>query len=141
MIVRRAPAISVCRSQERPKMWICHSTKRLISAPRPAMIAPGRMNRCVGEWTSRKRRWRQPSRHDDSLDSPPRGWYSIGNSAIRSFSFDARITISDANSIPVVRRSSRGRMSRRSARIPQCASETPVLKKTLRMPVSTGLPM
>ncbi len=31
------------------------------------------MNRCVGLWTSRKRRWRQPSRKRESLDSPPRG--------------------------------------------------------------------
>ena len=104
------------------------------------MIAPGSMNRCVGLWTSRKRRWRQPSRKLESLLSPPRGWYSIGNSRMSSFSLEARITISEANSIPVVRRSSCGSTSRRSARMPQCASLTPVRKKTLRMPVSTGLP-
>ena len=98
------------------------------------------MNRWVGLWTSRKRRWRQPSRKLDSFDSPPRGWYSIGNSAIRSFSFDARMTISEANSMPVVRRSRIGRMSRRKPRMPQWASLTPVLKKALRMPVRIGLP-
>ena len=38
------------------------------------------------------------------------------------FSLAARITISEANSIPVVRRSSCGSTSRRSARMPQCAS-------------------
>ena len=52
------------------------------------MSAPGSMNRCVGLWTSRKRRWRQPSRKLESLLSPPRGWYSIGNSRMSSFSFD-----------------------------------------------------
>ena len=57
-----------------------------------------------------------------------------------SLSFDARITISEANSMPVVRRSSRGSTSRRTARMPQWASLTPVRKKRLRMPVSTGLP-
>ncbi len=36
----------------------------------------------------------------------PCGWYSIGTSRTSSRSFDARITISDANSMPVVLRSS-----------------------------------
>ena len=63
----------------------------------------------------------------ESFDSPSRGRYSIGICAIASSSLEARITISDANSIPVVCRSSRGSTSRRSARIPQCASLTPVL--------------
>ena len=58
------------------------------------------MNRCVGLWTSRKRRWRQPSRKLESLLSPPRGWYSIGNSRMSSFSLEARMTISEANSMP-----------------------------------------
>ena len=39
-----------------------------------------------------------------------------------SRSLPARITISEANSMPVVRRSSRGSTSRRTARMPQCAS-------------------
>ena len=90
------------------------------------------MNRCVGLWTSRKRRCRQPSRKLDSFDSPPRGWYSIGNSAIFRCSFEARITISEANSMPVVRRSRRGSTSRRSARMPQWASLTPVRKKKFK---------
>ena len=51
------------------------------------------------------------------------------------------MTISLANSMPGVRRSSRGSTSRRSARMPQCASRMPVLKKRLRTPLSTGLPM
>ena len=83
------------------------------------------MNRWLGEWTSRKRRCRHPSLKLESFDSPPRGWYSIGNWRISSFSLAARITISEANSIPVVRRSRRGRTSRRTARMPQCASSTP----------------
>ena len=43
-----------------------------------------------------------------------------------SLSLEARITISEANSMPVVRRSSRGSTSRRSARMPQWASLMPV---------------
>ena len=82
----------------------------------------------------------QPSRKLESFDSPPRGWYSIGNSAIRRFSLEARITISEANSMPVVRRSRRGSTSRRSARIPQWASLTPVLKNMSSRPVRMGLP-
>ena len=92
------------------------------------------MNRWLGLCTSRKRRWRQPSRKLESLLSPPRGWYSIGNSAIFSFSLEARMTISEANSMPVVRRSRRGSTSRRSARMPQCASLTPVRKNRLSRP-------
>ncbi len=58
-----------------------------------------------------------------------------------SFSFAARITISEANSIPVVRRSSLGSTSRRTARIPQWASSMPVRNSRLRNPDSSGLPM
>ena len=58
-----------------------------------------------------------------------------------SFSFDARMTISEANSMPVVRRSSVGRMSRRKPRMPQCASRMPVRKKRFSVPLSSGLPM
>ncbi len=43
----------------------------------------------------------------DSLDSPPRGWYSIGNWRISRPCLAARITISEANSIPVDCRSRR----------------------------------
>ena len=112
-----------------------------MSAPSSARTAPGRMNRYVGLWTSRKRRWRQPSRKLESLDSPPRGWYSIGNSRMSRFSLEARITISEANSMPVVRRSSVGQhVARAAPRMPQWASLTPVRKKRLRTPVSTGLP-
>ena len=50
------------------------------------------------------------------------------------------MTISEANSMPGVRRSSFGRMSRRRPRMPQCASRTPVRKKRLRMPERIGLP-
>ncbi len=107
----------------------------------PASAVPGTMNRCVGECTSKKRRWRQPSLKLDSFDSPPRGWYSIGNSAIFSFSLEALITISEANSMPVVRRSSRGSTSVRKARMPQWASLTPVRKNRLSSPVRIGLPM
>ncbi len=106
-----------------------------------SITMPGTMNRCVGLWTSRKRRWRQPSRKRESLDSPPRGWYSIGNSLIASFSFDARMTISEANSMPVARRSRTGRMSRRNPRMPQCASRMPVRKKRFSVPLSSGLPI
>ena len=42
--------------------------------------------------------------------------------------------------MPVVRRSSLGSASRRSARMPQCASLTSVPKSRLRRPVRTGLP-
>ena len=56
----------------------CSDDQRAEQRPSPR---PGSMNRCVGLWTSRKRRWRQPSRKLESFDSPPRGWYSIGNSA------------------------------------------------------------
>ena len=107
----------------------------MISEPRTVIARPGSRNRWLGLWTSRKRRWRQPSRRLDSFDSPPRGRYSIGNSAIFRFSLAARMTISDANSMPVVRRSRRGSTSRRRARIPQWASLTPVWKNVLRIPV------
>ncbi len=53
---------------------------------------------------------------------------------------EALMTISEANSIPVVRRSKRGRTSRRRARMPQCASLMPVEKKRFRIPVRIGLP-
>ncbi len=109
----------------RPKISRPEPARPAISTPRTASTAPGMMNRCVGLWTSRKRRCRQPSRKLDSFDSPPRGWYSIGNSAIFRCSLEARITISEANSMPVVRRSRRGSTSRRSARMPQWASFTP----------------
>lgn len=52
----------------------------------------------------------------------------------------ARITISEANSIPGVRRSIAGKALRRTARIPQWASRTPVRKSRLRKPDSSGLP-
>ena len=92
------------------------------------------MNRWLGLCTSRKRRWRQPSRKLESLLSPPRGWYSIGNSAILRFSLEALMTISEANSMPVVRRSRRGSTSRRSARMPQWASLMPVRKNRFSRP-------
>jgi len=50
-------------------------------------------------------------------------WISL----IASCAFAARITISEANSIPLVRRSSVSSTSLRSARMPQWASRTPVL--------------
>ena len=60
------------------------------------------MNSAFGLCTSISRTCRQPSRMGDSLDSPPRGWYSIGNSRIvEPLPSTARITISEANSIPV----------------------------------------
>ena len=140
VIISSDPVISVWRSHVRPKISKFVKTTAWISAPSSSRPMPGIRNRCVGLWTSRKRRWRQPSRKLDSFDSPPRGWYSIGNCSIRTFSLAARMTISEANSIPVVRRSSWGRISRRKPRMPQWASLTPVLKKTLRMPVRIGLP-
>ena len=51
------------------------------------------------------------------------------------------VKISDANSIPVEWRSSTGSASRRTARIPQWASEIFTPKRTLRSPVRIGLPM
>ena len=53
----------------------------------------------------------------------------------------ARITISDANSIPVVRRSSDRYASFVSARIPQWTSDTSAAKSRLSKPVESGLPM
>ena len=64
----------------------------------------------------------------------------MSNSRMSSFALLARMTISDANSMPGVRRSMTGRALRRTARMPQCASRTPVLKRTLRKPDSSGLP-
>ena len=66
-------------SHSRPKMPMCASTMNSTIAPTAAITAPGKMNRWLGECTSRKRRCRQPSRKLDSLDSPPRGWYSMAN--------------------------------------------------------------
>ena len=61
-----------------------------------------------------------------SFDSPARGWYSIGISLDPEPAFEALITISEANSMPGMRRSSRSSASRRNARMPQWASLTPV---------------
>ena len=94
----------------------------------------------MGLWISRKRRCLQPSLQVESFDSPSRGWYSIGNWRMSSPAFDARMTISEASSIPVVRRSSAGSASRRTARMPQCASFTSVPKNWFSSPVSMGLP-
>ena len=65
----------------------------------------------------------------------------IGTSVIRRFSRSALTTISEANSMPCVRRCMRSRASRVKARIPQWESETHVWKKSRSMPESTGLPM
>ena len=101
-----AAAIIECRSHWRPKQVEVGEDRRASRAGRAANSAtPGTRNRCVGLCTSRKRRCRQPSRNEFSFDSPRRGWYSIGISSIRSPAFDARITISEANSIPGMRRS------------------------------------
>jgi hypothetical protein len=100
----------------------------MTSVPSTIIATPGITN------------WRQPSRKLDSFDTPERGRYSIGTSLIRSPPLEARMTISDANSMPVVRRSSAGSSSRRTARIPQWASFTPVRKSRFRSPVRIGLP-
>ena len=50
------------------------------------------------------RRCRQPSRNGESFEVPTRGWSSIGTSRTSSPSRVARMTISDANSMPTVRR-------------------------------------
>ena len=71
--------VDVPLAAEDAELGDARSTRR--SPPIAAITAPGRMNRWLGECTSRKRRWRQPSRKLDSFDSPPRGWYSIGNCA------------------------------------------------------------
>ena len=55
--------------------------------------------------------------------------YVIGVSSIRRPARLALITISDANSIPGVRRS-RGERERATMRSPQCASDTPVRNST-----------
>ena len=68
-----SPAMTVCRFHSRPKIGIWVSAMIVISSPSASSAAPGTMNRCVGLWTSRKRRWRQPSRKRESFVVPPRG--------------------------------------------------------------------
>ena len=73
-IANIAAAISVCRNHRRPRISTSLTTTSAASRPAMTMAAPGTTNSQVGEWTSRKRRWRQPSDQADSLDSPARGW-------------------------------------------------------------------
>ncbi len=86
----RGPGCRRSSAARRPSIaWTPHTRPSTCSSPTEiarttvpsaSSSAPGSMNRCVGLWTSRKRRCRQPSRKLESFDSPPRGWYSIGNS-------------------------------------------------------------
>ena len=86
-IASSAPAISAWMSHSRPNNAEVRRSRSARSGRRRAAIAaPGKMNRWLGEWTSRKRRCRHPSLKLESFDSPPRGWYSIGNWRISSFS-------------------------------------------------------
>jgi len=61
----------------------------------------------AGAASSRKRRWRQPSRRVLSLLSPCRAAYGAGTSAMLSPARAADTIISDASSMPVERRPSR----------------------------------
>ena len=117
------------------------STVSAISAPRTAITAPGTMNRCVGLWTSRKRRWRQPSRKLESFDSP------LARVVLDRDLVDLEPLLGRADhhlggELHAGRAQVEARQgtSRRNARMPQWASRTPVRKKRLRIPVSTGLP-
>ena len=56
----------------------------------------------------------------------------MGISSIFSCAIELLMTISLANSIPGMRRFIFRTASRRKARIPQCESPTPVLKRTFR---------
>ena len=66
------------------------------------------MNRWFGLCTSRKRRWRQPSRKLESLLLTATRVIFDRELGDPRFSLEARMTISEANSMPVVRRSRRG---------------------------------
>ena len=66
-----------------------------------------------------RRSERHPSLNGESFDSPSRGWRAIGSSRISRPRRAARITISEASSIPVDWRSSTGRTSRLIARRPK----------------------
>ena len=131
--------VQVPRAAEDVDLARAPSARRARRAP-PAR-RPGTRKRCVGLWTSRKRRWRQPSRKVESFDSPPRGWYSIGNSAIVELLLGGA---DDHLRGELHARWCAGRASaaRRAARprMPQWASRTPVRKKRLRMPERIGLP-
>ena len=87
---------------------ICATDIAAISAPSAARTAPGSMNRSSGCGRAGSAGGASRRGSSTACDSPPRGWYSIGISRISSRSLAARITISDANSMPVVRRSRRG---------------------------------
>ncbi len=138
-LVSRAPAIGECTSQLRARISRWPTTVSMTRAPITDITAPGRMNRWVGLWTRRKRRWRQPSRKLVTSDSPRAGDIrsETGGSPVFLGSPDDHL---GGELHPVVRRSSVGNAVRRNPCMPQCASRIPVRKTRLRMPLSTGLP-
>ena len=104
---------------------------------------PGYRNSQRGLYSSMKRRWRQPSRQGRRCGGRLRPSLSsvVGTSAMRMRCSVALMTISDANSMPVVCRRMRWNASREKPRRPQWKSPTGQRKNSLPMPDSTGLPM
>ena len=129
-------------SSEIPPICILpQSSARSTRTPNERRASPGTRKRCVGLYSSINLRCRQPSEIVLSLDVPRRLRYGTGISAVRRSARALLRIISEANSMPVVRKPILSIALRENPLIPQWASEKLVPESLLSTQVRTGTPI
>ncbi len=125
-----------------PKRNVANESAAADAAPATDNTSPGTRNSHRGENSSMKRRCRQPSRHGLRCGGRerPSGCSVTGTSAMRSALSVDLMTISDANSMPVVCSSIFSNAAFVKPRRPQWKSCAGHLKNNRPIKDSTGLP-